>query len=93
MTLDASLKASAYSMVFLQGLNEIMLVRPLTQGLAHGNKGELLLLLLRLLLHPPHLSSGRQEGGGLRPVPVFGLQDTLGQAGAAAQWLWPLEFC
>lgn len=62
-----------------------MLVRPLTQGLARGDKGELLLLLLRLLLHPPHLSSGRQEGGGL--------QDTLGQAGAAAQWLWPLEFC
>lgn len=46
-----------------------------------------------LTTHPSPVSLGRQEGRGLRPVPVSGLQDTQGRAGALAQRPWPLEFC
>jgi hypothetical protein len=34
-----------------------------------------------------------QEGGELRPVPVFGLQDSQGQAGTSVHRLWPSKIC
>lgn len=45
------------------------------------------MLPLLLLLLPPRVSLGRQEGMGLRPGPVFRLQEARGQR------LCPPEFC